>query len=87
MKDDSFYLNMGIKVIEVLQYAEIVKTELVRTAKDRQVQLLTIADKGFLSKLDKIYAIPTKLPTIVKPKPYGLDSEGGYFLNEDMSSE
>lgn len=87
--DDSFYLNMGIKIIEVLQYADMVKSELVRTANDRQVQLLAIADKSLLSKLSdhKIYTIPTKLPMIVKPKPHGVDSEGGYLLNGDMFSE
>ena len=82
--NDTFLSNLGCKLLEILQYSEMLKTSLVRTAVKEQHQELVIYDDKLKSKTEnnRIYAISAKLPIIVKPKDYGIDKFGGYLLND-----
>ena len=88
-KDDTFHSNLGCKLIEILQFSEMLKTSLVRTGHDQQHQELVMYDDNLKSQVrsHKIYAIPAKLPMIVKPKPYSINVSGGYLLNDIEHNE
>lgn len=62
----------------------MLKTSLIRIAQDNQHQELVIFDDSLKSQISnrKIYAIPAKLPMIVKPKPHSTSNSGGYLLND-----
>lgn len=67
----------------------MLKTSLVRTGHDQQHQELVMYDDNLKSQVrsHKIYAIPAKLPMIVKPKPYSINVSGGYLLNDIEHNE
>lgn len=79
--DDTFYFLLGCKIIEILEFSEMLKKLLVRTEQTKQHQELVVSDEDLLSKIEKhgIYTVATKLPMIVKPKPYSFNSDGGIY--------
>lgn len=86
--NDTFNSSLGCKLIEVLEFSDMVKKHLVTTAYAKRHQELVVSDQALMSKLGNhsLLAVPTKLPMIVKPRPYGIESEGnvvgGYLLND-----
>lgn len=78
--NDTFNSILGCKIIEVLEFSDMLKKLLVRTEQIKQHHELVIADEDLMSKLEnhRIYTVTTKLPMIVKPKSYSTDSDGGY---------
>lgn len=86
--NDTFNSNLGCKLIEVLEFADMVKKILVTTAQTQRHQELVISDQDLISKVGnhRILAVPTKLPMIVKPRPYDIvdkkNIDGGYLLND-----
>ena len=83
-EDDTFYSTLGCKIIEVLEFSDMLKKLLVRTEQKKQHHELVISDEDLMSKIEnhKIYTVPAKLPMIVKPKPYSIGKDGGYLLND-----
>lgn len=82
--DDTYISSLGCKLIEVLEFSDMLKKLLVRTEQKKQHQELVISDEDLMSKVGnhRIYTVPTKLPMIVKPKPYSTINDGGYLLND-----
>jgi DNA-directed RNA polymerase len=87
--DDSFRSNLGNKIIEILDACDMVKKKLIKkkSAKESN-QILEVIGKDFgLKTSERIMALPTKLPMIVKPKEYSKNVSGGYLLNDDKFYE
>ena len=82
--NDTFYSTLGCKIIEILEFSDMLTKLLVRTEQNKQHHELVISDEGLMSKKEshRVYTIPTKLPMIVKPKPYSIGCVGGYLLND-----
>lgn len=83
-QDDKFYSILGSKLLDILKNCHFIKNKLTRVGKTNQHYNLVVYDdklKSFLTK-QKIYAIPTKLPMIVKPKDHDSKVLGGYLLND-----
>lgn len=61
-----------------------IKKKLIRVSKTNQHYDLVVYDDKLKYNLNKqkMYAIPTRLPMIVKPKDYGVDLLRGYLLND-----
>lgn len=83
-EDDKFYSILGSKLIDILENSYFVKKKLIRVSKTKQHYDLVLFDEKLKSSTvkQKMYAIPTKLPMIVKPKNHGPGLLGGYLLND-----
>ncbi len=83
--DDSFYLSLGIKLIEILTDGGVsmLKQDLKVVSMKQKYQILSVVDEEIFSndKRSFIMSLPTKLPMIAKPKEYSSSELGGYFLN------
>lgn len=83
-EDDSFYSSLGCKLVDILEACDMLNRVSIRSSTTKQYIELKISDRNLLSKLQnrQIYTIPTKLPIIVKPKPFDSESLGGFLLND-----
>lgn len=84
LDDDSFYSILGAKLIEILEATEMLKKTLKRKALKESFWILEIQEASLINVIQKhkIFAIPTSLPMIVKPKPFGENLQGSYLLND-----
>lgn len=84
MIDDAFYSSLGCKLIEILEYCEMVNKVLVRVHYKNQHPKLGISDQSLMYKVAsyKVFTVSANLPRIVKPKPYSMVHNGGYLLND-----
>lgn len=79
--EDSFRSELGCRILEVFINCDMLKKVLIKSSKDKsQYVLEVIKDKHFTQE-KSLVSIPTKLPMVVKPKPYSNNISGGYFLN------
>jgi hypothetical protein len=86
--DDSFRSNLGNKIIEILDACDMVKKKLIKKSAKESNQILEVIGKDFgLKTNERVMALPTKLPMIVKPKEYKKGVLGGYLLNDEKFSE
>jgi DNA-directed RNA polymerase len=76
--------TLGTKLIEILEHCDMIQKYIVgHSYKDKQYYLRVVNDKlGYRGKPAEIMALPSKLPRLIKPKPYGKDKLGGYCLND-----
>ena len=87
--DDSLYANLGSKIIDILEYSEMIVKTLDRRndgqQKDHKEYVLKIVDSNLLNynNLPKIVSLPTKLPMVCEPKKCSSTSVGGYLLNDE----
>ena len=64
------------------------KKVLTQQSVDKKKYIVRVVENNYLSyKKESILTLPTKLPIIVKPKPYTKDKVGGYLLNDVKFSE
>ncbi len=91
--DDNLYTSLGCDIIQILESCDMIKKVLTTTVVDynkvSSQYSLVVLDDSKLSRKNKhvIINMPTKLPMIVKPKPYTKDALGGYLLNDVKFSE
>ena len=81
--DDSFYLQIGTKVIEILINSELIKLEVLRVGRNERHSLYVICDPELLKMdfKDVVLVSPLRLPMIVSPEKYVNTEGGGYLLN------
>lgn len=88
--EDNFYSHLGCKIINILTHSDIVFMHLIKSAdKDDPYHALLVKDKNLISQNTRqsVVNMPTKLPMICPPKPYGDNLLGGYLLNDEKYSE
>lgn len=82
-KSDTFYCELGCKIIEILTQLGMIKQELVRESKSVHRYTLKISDDKISKTVGrKLFVVPNKLPMLVKPKAYKANKHGGYLLND-----
>ncbi len=85
-KDDSFYSELGCKIIDILDNSDMLKKVLIKSSRSviKNHYILQRVDQRLLPIKDKhtIMSLPTKLPMVVKPKPFSDKQYGGYILND-----
>ena len=85
LKDDTFVSKLGGKLIDVLEFSDMLVKELVINSKTDKYWRLDVVKDDKLNSLGNkniIKAIPSKLPMICKPLDYTRDSLGGFLLND-----
>jgi hypothetical protein len=88
-KQDSFIVFLGSKLIGFLLDSNLVQMDVI-SLEIKQKELILIPGKQVIEKLKnlKLMELPNKLPMIVKPNKYGIDTLkgrerlGGYLLND-----
>ena len=84
MMSDTFYSELGCKILEILDSSEMIKRVLVTHGVKQKQYVLELIDDELLNDKNRqsIINLPTKLPMIVKPKFYSKSKLGGYLLND-----
>ena len=88
--NDSFYSILGYKIIDILNFSEIISLGLIKTPdNEHPYYAIQIKDKSLMSwnVTQSIINLPIKLPMICPPKPYGPNMLGGYLLNDEKFSD
>lgn len=82
--DDSFCSILGCKFIDILIECKMLKKVIIQQSYKQKQNVLKVVEDKLIPK-DHSYSLfnlPSKLPMIVKPKPYTKTSYGGYLLND-----
>lgn len=80
--EDSFYLYIGGKLIEIMTTCNMLEVKVIKN-KNNSIAVLQVSDEvSLLNVKNKALSIPLNLPMIVKPKPYSENKLGGYLLND-----
>ena len=93
--NDNIYSNIGCDIIQLMERSDMIMKDLPKATysqnKLSKVYSLVVMDHKLLSpssdKKNVILNMPTKLPMIVKPKPYTKKKLGGYLLNDSRIIE
>jgi DNA-directed RNA polymerase len=77
---------LGCKIIDILDNSDMLKKVLIKSSRSviKNHYILQRVDQRLLPIKDKhtIMSLPTKLPMVVKPKPFSDKQYGGYILND-----
>lgn len=86
--DDRFYSVFGAKLVEILEYSHLLRRILIKPKYNESYFVLDIYDTNLLNVIGKhkVLVLPTKLPMVVKPRPYSPDSLGGYLVNDAIDN-
>lgn len=89
LNEDTFIAEFGCKLIDILEWSNLVVKDLVRLRWDETKYVLKIKDQYLLKEIDKnnIHILPFKLPMIVEPRDFSKNTFGGYILNGEEISD
>jgi len=84
LNNDSFYLHLGAKIIDIMMTSNMLEVKVVYAAYKNSVAILKLTDEisKLLVRKNPIMSLPINLPMIVKPKSYSDKEYGGYLLND-----
>nr|YP_009543520.1 DNA-dependent RNA polymerase [Coniothyrium glycines]AYU74410.1 DNA-dependent RNA polymerase [Coniothyrium glycines] len=86
--DDTLRSHLGCRIIDILTSCDMITKILTKTSREKsQYVLEVVEDKKVVKEKQSIMSLPTRLPMIVKPKPYNNGVEGGYLLNGEKYHE
>ena len=80
--NDTTLAELGVRIIEILENVNFIRKELIKYAYNHKAYVLKVKHDFLHPKESRdLFTLPSKLPMIVKPKPYSKETFGGYILN------
>lgn len=82
--DDTYIAELGCRLLDVLEWTELVRKELLTINYKEKIYVLKLVDENIVEDFNckrKMHLLPFKLPMVVPPKEYSNNKLGGYLLN------